>query len=123
MRRPERPAAVLALGFVSVAVAYSLGVSIFYALELVANLVTHQSDGPWHGAVFGVLLALASLTLFASMLQTDASRFSRSFGVMTAVMLVGFWALQHDPSAHVDAPLVYAQQHIISPLSRQFHIP
>ncbi len=122
VRGPKRPAAVLALAFIRVAVAYLLGVSIFYALELVANLVTHQSDGPWHAAVFGVLLALASLTLLASMLQTDASRFSRSFGVMTAVMLVGFWALRHEPSVHVDAPLVYAQQHIISPLSRQFHI-
>jgi len=91
VRRPEGTAAVLALAVVRVAVAYSLGVSIFYALELVANLATHQSDGPRHGAAFGVLLALASLTLLASIFQTDASRFSRSFGVMTAVMLVGFW--------------------------------
>jgi len=41
VRGPKRPAAVLALAFIRVAVAYLLGVSIFYALELVANLVTH----------------------------------------------------------------------------------
>jgi len=124
MRRRETPAVVRMLRIVLLVVAaYAIGVSLFFALQLVSDFVSHEGPGgAWHQTTFFVLMGVAMLVLLLPLMQSDASRTARVFGAVTALMLGGFWALRATPSAHVDAPIVYLDRHVVAPLRQRLEL-